>query len=493
MSPSATLPPARVTSRPVGLRRPAEPTLPAAVGRPVRLPGDGTGSRGDWPRTTRPLPWMIAFFLALVWLVPVDSISLTVSLPFDLHLDRIVLPFIIIAWGLAIAVGGPDAPRLRLTRIHVSVGIFLLISFLSVVVNAGALNQALALKDSIKQLLLLSSWVALFVVAASVIRRSEVRAFLKYTLVLSVICGIGVLVEYRLHYNAFYDLSGQLFKGIFVMHAPAVGGVDELGRVVVLGPTAVGLEVAAMLAMALPIALIGVMHSPRRRDQVLYGIAACIVVAAGLATYKKTAIVAPAIIFIAIGLLWPRRIGRLVPIVVILIGAAHVLAPGAIGSVVQQFTGGRLTTVGTTVHRLDGYDAIRPIVWSHPLLGEGVGGYNALLNRILDNQMLINAITTGVLGVFAYVAMILSVVWTAVPVIRRRASEWSNSALAVACAAVCFLTVSFLFDSMAYTHVPYIFLTFAGLMVVLVTDIGPESRQHDRPPSLMRYERPRPL
>lgn len=413
---------------------------------------------------------MIAFFLALVWLVPVDSISLTVSLPFEIHLDRIVLPFIIVGWGLAVAVGGRGAPRLRLTRIHVAIGAFLLISFLSVAVNAHSLNQALALRDSIKQLLLLASWVALFVVAASVIRRTEVQAFLKYLLGLAVVCGIGVLVEYRLQYNVFYDLSGQLFTGIFVMHAPAVGGVDELGRVVVLGPTAVGLEVAAMLTMALPIALIGVMQSPRRRDQILYGLAACIVLAAGFATYKKTAIVTPAIIFITMGLLWPRRIGRLIPIVVVLIGAAHILAPGAIGSVIQQFTGGRLTAVGTTVHRLDGYDAVRPIVWSHPLFGEGVGGYNALLNRILDNQMLNNAITTGVLGLFAYIAMILSVVWTAVPVIRRhRSSDASKAALACACAAVSFLTVSFLFDSMAYTHVPYIFLTFAALMVVIVT------------------------
>jgi hypothetical protein len=413
---------------------------------------------------------MIAFFLALVWLVPVDAISMTVSLPFDLHLDRIVLPFIVLGWLLALSSGGAGAPRLRITKVHVAIGIYLLICFLSVVVNARALNHALALKDAIKQLLLLASWVGLFVVAASVIRRSEVRAFLKYILVLSVICGIGVIVEYRLKYNAFYGFSGSIFSGIFVMHAPALGGVDELGRVVVLGPTAVGLEVAAMLAMALPIALIGLMQASRRRDQFLYGLAACIVLAGGLATYKKTAFVAPAIIFVAIGLFWPRRLGRLVPIVVILIGASHFLAPGAIGSVLEQFTGGRLSSVGTTVHRLDGYDAVRPIIWSHPIFGEGVGGYNSLLNRILDNQMLDNAIQTGVLGELGYVGMILAVIGTAVPVLRRRTSEWSTAALAVICAAVCFLTVSFLFDSMAYTHVPYIFLTFAALLVAVVSD-----------------------
>ena len=36
-----------------------------------------------WPHTTRALPWALAGFLTMVWLVPFDSISLPVSLPLD--------------------------------------------------------------------------------------------------------------------------------------------------------------------------------------------------------------------------------------------------------------------------------------------------------------------------------------------------------------------------------------------------------------------------
>ena len=423
---------------------------------------------------------MIAFFLGLIWLVPVDSITLAVHLPFDLHLDRIVLPFIVLAWVMGLAVARVDRPRLHLSAVHIAIAAFLLVCFLSVVVNAEALNQSLAIKTAIKQLLLLTSWCALFAVIASSIRPGEVRAFMSYILLLGVICGIGVLCEYRFHYNAFYGFSRSIFTGVFVTSQPALGGVDEIGRVVVLGPTAVGLEVAAMLSMALPVALIGLMTAPRRRSQFWYALAAGIVLAGGLATYKKTAIVAPAIIVVVLGLMWPRRLVRLIPLMVILTGAAHFLAPGAIGSVLEQFTGGKLTSVGTTVHRLDGYDAVRPIVMSHPILGEGVGGYNPLLNRILDNQMLDNLIQTGVLGELAFVGMVGAVVWTSVPLVRRSNDERSRAALAAACVAASFLTVSFLFDSMAYTHVPYIFLTFAGLLVVLVT---PESARRIGLPS----------
>jgi O-antigen ligase len=412
---------------------------------------------------------MVAVFIALVWLVPVDQISLTVSLPFDLHFDRIVLPFILLAWGLAIARGGALAPRVRLTPIHLAIGAYLLLAFLSVVVNAGSLNQNLALNDSIKGLLLLTSYGAFFLVAASVIRPSEVDAFLKYSVGLAVVCAIGLLVEYRLQYNAFYTLSGNIFpSSIFHIVMKPVGGFDELGRVNIIGPANVGLEVAAMLSMALPATLVGLMYAARRRTQLLYGLFACIILAAGMATYKKSAIVAPAIDFVVLGLFFRWRLLRLVPVLVILVGAVHVLAPGAIGSVTQQFTGGRLTAVGTTVHRLDGYDAIRPIVWSHPLLGEGIGGYNALENRILDNEILDEAITMGVLGVMAYVAMSVSVAWTALRlVVGARDSKYGPAAIAGACAGICFLTVSFLYDSMSYPHTPYIFLSFAALVAVV--------------------------
>jgi O-antigen ligase len=423
----------------------------------------------DWPHTRRVLPWMIAAFIAMLWLVPFDSISLTVSLPFDLHLDRIVLPFILLAWGLVFAADRRGTLRLRLTPIHVAIGAFVLICLFSVIVNAPALNASLELKDTIKHLLLLASYVAFFFVIASSVRPGEVRPFLTYSLGLAVVCGVGTLVEFRLHYNAFYALSAQLLpSGLFnVGAAYSSGQVDEIGRVVILGPGEVGLEVASMLAMAVPLALVGTMQATRRGARFLYGAAAAVVLAAGLGTDEKTSLVAPAVAVLALICFRPRQIKRLIPLFLVMIVAAHVLAPGAIGSVAQQFGSGRLTAVGTTQHRQDGYDAIRPLVWSHPALGMGYGSYNGVLNRILDNQMLDNLIETGILGALAYVMMPVVVIVTAVPLIRNRRRDGSRDALGASVAAIVFLTVSVLFDAMSFPHVPYIFLTSAGLIAVL--------------------------
>ena len=68
------------------------------------MPGPG----GDWPRTTRVLPWSLAVFMAMLWLVPFNVIQLSASLPIDLKFDRLFLPFVVVLWALMVAVGGRD-------------------------------------------------------------------------------------------------------------------------------------------------------------------------------------------------------------------------------------------------------------------------------------------------------------------------------------------------------------------------------------------------
>src|SRR6185312_5414230 len=77
----------------------------AAVARTDDAAADG----GTWPRTTRVLPWMLAAFLAMVWLVPFDSASLPVHLPFESKLDRVVIILMAFVWLAALLVGGRAA------------------------------------------------------------------------------------------------------------------------------------------------------------------------------------------------------------------------------------------------------------------------------------------------------------------------------------------------------------------------------------------------
>lgn len=448
--------------------------------RPARLPAPaaeasdgGTRRRaleraGDWPRTTRVLPWMIAFIMAIVWLVPFNDILLDVALPVDLYLDRLVLPFVVATWVLVLAAGGRFAPRVRMTWIHVAIGAYVAIACLSLVLQARALNLTLEFDLAIKKLTLLGSYVCLFVIVASVVRRSEVRAFLTYTLALAVVCAVGTIVEYRFGSNVFYAVSDGLLPGIFQIGGVDSLGLDEIGRRTVRGPTQTSLEVVAIMAMALPIALVRLLQSERMRDRVLYGLAAALLLAATVSTFRKTAFLAPISVGLTLAYFRRRELIKLAPLGVVLVLVIQLLSPGALSGVAGQLDRKRLG-VTTVSDRTADYDAIRPDVWSNLALGRGYGSYEHTSYRILDMELLRQLIEGGVLGLVAYMMMVVAVVAVARRPIQARRSDDAPIALAVAAAAVCFLVVSTLFDVMSFPHVPYVFLWMAALLAATVT------------------------
>jgi hypothetical protein len=425
-------------------------------------------SAGDWPRTTRVLPWMLAGFIALLWLVPFNSIGLTVSLPIDLKLDRLVLPVVAGVWLLSLAVGGTGSPRLRATWIHVAIAVFVSVCFLSVVADAGYLNQTLELDTAIKKLSLIVSYALLFVMIASVVRITEVRAFMTYTLVLAVIAALGIIWEYRFKYNVFYEWSDKLLPGIFHVALFDPSGVDEIGRRQTRGPAELGLEAAAMLAMAMPIAFVGVMHATRWRNRVLYGLAACLLLAAAISTYRKTAFVAPISVLLTLAFFRRRELLKLAPLAVVALIAVHALSPGALGAITDQLHGNRLAGASTVSDRTSDYDAIRPDVWSHLALGRGFGSYEQTRYRILDSEILHRLVEVGIIGLAAYLSMMVAVVLAMNRTIRSRDPDLAPLALTAAGAAVAYLTVSTLFDALSFPHTPYIFLTFAAFAAVII-------------------------
>jgi len=69
----------------------------------------------------------------------------------------------------------------------------------------------------------------------------------------------------------------------------------------------------------------------------------------------------------------------------------------------------------------------------------------------------------GIVGLLSYAAIMAATVAVANRWIRGRDPTTANPHLIAAAAAVVFLVVSQLFDSMAFPHAPYVFLSLAGL------------------------------
>jgi polysaccharide biosynthesis protein PslJ len=419
----------------------------------------------DWPNTSRVLPWALAGFLVILWVVPFDAIALPFSLPFEAKLDRVILAVVAVIWLASLAVGGDGSPRLRRTPMNIGMAAFFAAALASVLINSGTLVNLGEFSLAIKNLALLGSYMTFFFVASSVIRPTEVQAFITLTIGLACLTALGTIYEYRSDLNVFFSWTAQLLPGAIGV-APDTVGVDSIGRRAVSGPTGHGLAVTTMLALALPFAIDRVLQVKDLASKLAYGLAAAIILGGAAATVRKSAVVVPLAAITALVLYRPRDIRRMVPLGIALLVMIHVLSPGAMGSIRSQFSAGGSSA--PVEGRTEDYNAVAPDLLHSVAIGRGYGSYDPHRYRYLDNQYLGLRITTGWVGVSAFVIMVLSVL----ALTRRRlpGALRSPPAVAAAAGAVGFAVASALFDVLAFPQVPYLFFFVAAIAVAASAD-----------------------
>jgi hypothetical protein len=422
-----------------------------------------TKSLADWPRTTRLLPWSIAFFLAMVFLFPFDSTDLPIPLPLDATLDRPVLGLIVAIW-IASASSLIGVRRLSMGPVHWAFAIFALIAVTSVLLNFPTLQRLEQVDVPVKKLALLFSYGLLFSVVASSLRPTEVRRLIVFMVGLASITAIGVIVEYRTGFNAFYTWGEKLLPGVT---PPAdIGTYDSIGRKTIVGPTIHPLAAAMMLSLVLPFAVMGLLRTEDRRAKVFYAVAAALMIGAAAATQRKTAFIVPAICLVVLTAYRPRMLLKRAPLGVLLAAGIAVAAPGALAGVVDQLKPSAFTGVLTTQDRISDYDAIRPEVVNHPLFGRGYDSFDQKRYRILDNQYLTLVVNVGILGVLGYLGIMLSAFLLAHRCARSYDPDraWFGPAAA---SAVIGLTIgSALLDTLALPQLPYLFCFLAAFATI---------------------------
>jgi O-antigen ligase len=193
-----------------------------------------------------------------------------------------------------------------------------------------------------------------------------------------------------------------------------------------------------------------------------------LIFAAAFATFRKSALLAPVSVVATIAYFRRRELLKLAPLALVLVVLIPVLAPGAARLTTSQFEPGRLG-VATVSDRASDYDAVRPDIWAHLLFGKGWGSYSHTTYRVLDSEILHRTIEMGVLGLFAFLFMVVSVIWTARSTIAERDRTWAPLALMGTASAVSFGVVSTLFDVLSFPHAVYMFLCMAGLVSVVVS------------------------
>ncbi len=422
----------------------------------------------DWPRTTRLLPWTLFGFVAMLWLIPFDSIKLPFGGPVDMTLDR---PLLVLLAGIWLCCGEIDGKRRIPTRsspVHWAFAAFTAIAILSVLTRSEALVRVGGLDLAIKQLALLISYGIFFALAAAIIRPSEVTKMVTAMLAMACVTALAVIVEYRLGFNLFHDVIGPLFPGY--VRPEGLGSIDSIGRTLMYGPTVQPLAVAVMLSMALPFAFAWLLKAKERRERLIYGCIVLLLIGGAVATQKKTSMIGPLVCVFVLAVYRPRAMLRLAPLAIVLVGVVHFVAPGALGAVVNQLAPGSVNEVDTTKDRVSDYDAIKPDLAAHPLTGRGYGSYNQKAHRILDNQYLSLGIGVGLLGIVAYLAIFVTAFLSANRVARSGNAKRAPPALGAAAAIVVAAVSGALLDFLSFPQLPYLFCFIAAIAYVLGQD-----------------------
>jgi O-antigen ligase len=411
------------------------------------------------------MPWLLAVFLVMIFLIPFDAIIPKIHLPANGTPDRIFL-VVMLAVLMFTAKKRRTKPRGRLTAVECAVVAFAGVALLSVVLNLDRIYQENQLGFVQKGLAQLLAYVAFFFIVIATVRPAEMRAIGRLVLGLTCITAVGVIFEAHTGVNIFYLVSGKLFSHLASI-APSLTDIHPpSGRPMIVGPTKHGLALASMMTIALPFAVLPLLEARRTREKLIYVCAIGLILAATLSTAEKTAMIAPIAAFIVL-MAYKRDLLRLAPLAVIaLVPLIHFASPHAIGSLKN------LNPLGSSSDYSDGrtmdYAAVAPDILTNPIIGRGYGTLdpqNWLWYRILDNQYLDELFVIGFVGLLAYMGIMVTALATAHRVIKAGGLR-GPPVLAAAAGCAAFALVSATFDAMAYPQAIYSFLFVAGLIAV---------------------------
>lgn len=443
-------------------------------------PVDGARVEDAWPHTRRPLPWLFAGFLAVIFLVPIKAIHLKVQLPVSSDFDRFFVAAIVATWAIGGLIGrGETVVRLRPCGWAAGMSAFVFVAVASIAVNVDRITNLGEWDLVQKRVALLVALVAVFAVVTLSLRVAELRPFAVLIAVLAVVTALGTVYEKKSGYNVFYATATAVLAPVAsVDPAPTEAEPDvSQGRPLITGPTRHPLSVTSILGMALPFAVVlaAVALDPRRR--MLWALAACTIVAGALITQRKSGLVIPAFALLALFVLRPRLLLRLAPFGIAALALAVAIAPGAFSSFQEL---GRADSQASIEGRTADYPAIVPDLLSNPLLGRGYGTLDPSrvdTDRIFDNEYLGTALQVGGLGLIAFLALIVTPLFVVRSVLRSDSPLRGPPALAAAASCLAFGVAAALYDILSFPQAPYLFLFVAAMCTCAASAEVPVGRR----------------
>lgn len=214
--------------------------------------------------------------------------------------------------------------------------------------------------------------------------------------------------------------------------------------------TATPLELVAVLAMVLPLAIHQARFAPPGRRRYRWLLVAVIGAALPI-TISRTAILVIAAIAIVLLPTWPRRDRRIAYVVTpAAIAVGFVAVPGMLGTFAGILSNNGAVQASTQ-SRTNAYSSAAPLIAQHPWLGQGLGTFPPQIYFFTDNQYLNSTIVTGFVGLLALI-MLFVTGWVTARQARQRSADTRTRDLAqsfaasIAAAATAFAT----FDALSF-------------------------------------------
>ncbi len=430
---------------------------------------DGVSTADNWPHTKRPMPWLLAGFLAMVFLLPFESIHMKVHLPFSSDIDRFFVFAIILTWlGSAFLRRDSGIVRLRPRGWAAGVIAIVVVAVASIAVNVPDITNLGEWQIAEKQIFVLLGLVAVFSIACLTLRVGELRAFAVLIVILAVITAIGTTIEKKTGNNLFYSTASSVLSPIAEVEAASTDIDPSLtaGRALITGPTRHPLSVASLLGMALPFAIVLAAIAKTTRRKFLWALAASVIVLGALITQRKSGMVIPAFAIMVLFVIRPRQLIRLAPFGLIGLAVAVAMAPGLFSSFSEL---GRPDSQDSVDGRTSDYPAVVPDLLTHPAFGSGFGTLDTQRQdtyRIFDNEYLGQVFQGGLLGLLAFIAFIVTPLFVVGRVLRSENPMRGPPALAAGAGCLAFGVASALYDIFSFSPAPYLFCILGAMCVV---------------------------
>ncbi|GAA0968081.1 hypothetical protein GCM10009555_012860 [Acrocarpospora macrocephala] len=310
------------------------------------------------------------------------------------------------------------------------------------------------------------------------------RERLDFVLKALVVAGVGMAVVGAIQWIFGFDLTGYMKLPILSSNDVEVQAVEARSGIQrVPATTGHPIEFGVIMAMILPFAIHYGFHARDRGESPRRWWAAAAVIAAGLMfAVSRSGVLAVITVGFVLFLGWPnRRRFQSLGVVVIFLAVVKVLFPGLLGAFYTLFTNiGRDDSIRYRVH--DYPNAIEEF-WRSPWFGRGIGTWYAPKHQVFDNQYLLSLVEAGVLGIAAFVGLVLIGVYGAV---RARYLSHDprdrNLALTLAAATIVPLGGAVTFDLLAFPQISSLMFVMVGACCVLLRIVEDDRRAMARAP-----------